>query len=370
MAIVPNKRTSGDITDQYYDPAKVVVGNYSDTTGGSGRGAPATYGTPTYTPYYSDTTGGSGRGAPATYGTHTLNGIPISDHSTKADLEQLANQPSLIDAILAEDHSPNTPTQAELMADPSLMTPEMFAAQNNYGGFQSTGGGGTGGGTGRGIAEDSITKLSEARAPRGLDFSNLFGTTGFDPETGQFTSQVSPEFQKFQEGLMGQLVGAQQQYTEFDPERYAQTYIDAVMQPRDIQRKQREQTALSRMIAGGTLGQSARARAEEQIATQQKLEDVQTKFMGQQYGAQEQDRLAQNLAGMFGLTSQVAAQQFAPQQAALAAVPLLQEIYSFPEEPQFQYDLFQKQLASQKSANSSGLFGDIFKAFIPHLPIG
>ncbi len=367
MAFVPNKRTSGDITDQYYDPAKVVVGNYSDTTGGSGRGAPATYGTPTYTPYYSDTTGGSGRGAPATYGTHTLNGIPISDHSTKADLEQLANQPSLIEAILAGDYSPNTPTQAELMADPSLMTPEMFAAQNNYGGFQNTGGGETGGGTGRGIAEDSITKLSEARAPRGLDFSNLFGTTGFDPETGQFTSQVSPEFQKFQEGLMGQLVGAQQQYTEFDPERYAQTYIDAVMQPRDIQRKQQEQTALSRMIAGGKLGGSAQARAQQQLATQQSLEDVQTKFMGQQYGAQEQQRLLGNVGGLFGLAGDVAAQQFAPQQAALAAVPLLQEIYSFPEEPQFQHDLFQKQLEAQKSANSSGLFGDMFSALVPYI---
>jgi len=265
-------------------------------------------------------------------------------------------------------------SQAELMANPTLAAQheqqvlDQMVADSR--GRSSGGGSSDVSATSTGSGSNAVDALSEARAPRGLDFSNLFGTTGFDPETGQFTSQVSPEFQKFQEGLMGQLVGAQQQYTEFDPERYAQTYIDAVMQPRDIQRKQQEQTALSRMIAGGKLGGSAQARAQQQLATQESLEDVQTKFMGQQYGAQEQQRLLGNVGGLFGLAGDVAAQQFAPQQAALAAVPLLQEIYSFPEEPQFQYDLFQKQLASQKSANSSGLFGDIFKAFIPHLPIG
>lgn len=274
------------------------------------------------------------------------------------------------------DRSPDSPSQAALMADPTLAKAheqkvlQQLVSQQRAGG---SAGGGTGGG-GSNVSTSSaaggssaVDALSAARQPRGTAFSNLFGSTVWNPETGQFDTTESEQFQQFQTGLMGQLVGAQQEYADFDPQAYAQTYIDAVTQPRDVQRAEQEQTALSRMIAGGKLGASSQARAMEQLASQQKLEDVQTQFMGQQYGAQEEQRLLGNIGTMFGTAGNVAAQQFAPQQAALSAVPIGQEIMSFPEEPQFQWETFQQQLAAQKAANSAQTSAGLFGAIIPHL---
>ena len=65
--------------------------------------------------------------------------------------------------------------------------------------------------------------------------------------------------------------------------------------------------------------------------------------------------------------SQVANQQFQPQQQALGAVPLLQEIYSFPEEPAFQQSLAQQALKAQRGANNTGMFGSIFGAMAPNI---
>ena len=72
-----------------------------------------------------------------------------------------------------------------------------------------------------------------------------------------------------------------------------------------------------------------------------------------------QDRMLRNQAGMFGLTSQVANQQFLPQQQAMAAVPMLQEIYGFAQEPQFQESLAQQGIAAQQSANSTQNWWDL-----------
>jgi hypothetical protein len=66
-----------------------------------------------------------------------------------------------------------------------------------------------------------------------------------------------------------------------------------------------------------------------------------------------QDRMLRNQAGMFGLTSQVAADQFKPQQQALGSVPMLQQIYGFAQEPQFQQGLAEQGISAQQSANNT-----------------
>jgi len=104
-----------------------------------------------------------------------------------------------------------------------------------------------------------------------------------------------------------------------------------------------------------------------QLESAQENQRFQEGVQAQQYGQQQQQQMLANQAGLFGLAGQVAQQQFQPQQQALGAVPLLQEIYSFPEEPAFQQSLAQQALNAQKSANQSGLFGDIFGMIAPKL---
>ena len=94
--------------------------------------------------YRTESVGEAGRGG--TYVDTTpvrvesvVNGVPVTDISTDASSAVYENQPSLLDAIMDSDLSPETPSQAELMADPSLMTDEAWAWQ------QSQGGGSTGG---------------------------------------------------------------------------------------------------------------------------------------------------------------------------------------------------------------------------------
>ena len=249
--------------------------------------------------------------------------------------------------------------------------PNTKAAGDSFG--QSTGSGYSGGSTGGAFAQqpisnqgDAVSRLQAARQPRGLTFSNLFGSTGFDPETGQFTTTESPEYAQFQQGLLGQLQGAQSAYQSFNPQDAAAEYLQGVNALREPLREQQTQSALSRLVQSGKLGATAGTQALAQLESAQENQRFQEGVQAQQYGQQQQQQMLANQAGLFGLAGQVAQQQFQPQQQALGAVPLLQEIYSFPEEPAFQQSLAQQALNAQKSANQSGLFGSIFKAIAPH----
>jgi|AOAMet1_04_M0_20_1038515.scaffolds.fasta_scaffold08736_2 hypothetical protein len=68
-----------------------------------------------------------------------VNGVPVTDISTGASSAVYENQPSIWDAIIGSDLSPETPSQEELMADPSLMTDDMWGWQHSQG-VGSTGG--------------------------------------------------------------------------------------------------------------------------------------------------------------------------------------------------------------------------------------
>jgi hypothetical protein len=294
-----------------------------------------------------------------------------NDLSTQADQQQLNNQPSFWEALMASDKSPNTPTQAQLMADPSLMTPAMFAQQQAAGGVTSSTGGAGGPmvntptvGEGQG---DAVSRLQEARQPRGLTFSNLFGSTRFDPETGEFIQMDDDQFKQFQTGLLGQLTSAQEAFQSFNPQDAASEYLRGVNAIREPLREQQTQSALSRLIQSGRLGASSGTRALAQLEREQESQRFTEGVQATQFGQEQQQQLMANQAGLFGLAQNVAQQQFGGQQSALGAVPLLQEIYSFPEEPAFQRDLAQMGIDAQKSATNTGLFGDIFGMVAPKL---
>lgn len=235
-------------------------------------------------------------------------------------------------------------------------------------GYGGAGGANAGGTTANvGPQGDAVSRLQAARQPRGLTFSNLFGSTGFDPETGQFTTTESPEYAQFQQGLLGQLQGAQSAYQSFNPQDAAAEYLQGVNAIREPLRQGQTQSALSRLVQSGKLGATAGTQAMAQLESAQENQRFQEGVQAQQYGQQQQQQMLANQAGLFGLASQVAQQQFQPQQQALGAVPLLQEIYSFPEEPAFQQSLAQQALDAQRSANNTGMFGSIFGAIAPHI---
>lgn len=204
-----------------------------------------------------------------------------------------------------------------------------------------------------GYTGDAVNQLSQARSPRGMEFSNIYGTTQFDPLTGQFTEQAAPEYQQFQQGLLGQLQGSQDAYQSFDPQDAASEYLRGVNAIREPLREQQTQSALSRLIQSGKLGATAGTQALAQLETEQENQRFQEGVQATQYGSAMQDRMLRNQAGMFGLTQNVADQQFKPQQQALGSVPMLQQIYGFAQEPQFQQGLAEQGIAAQQSANNT-----------------
>ena len=210
----------------------------------------------------------------------------------------------------------------------------------------------------------AVDALSAARAPRTTTFGNVFGSTGWDPETGQFIQETSPEAASMTSGLWGQMQGVQQQLSDFDVGSAADTYLQAVMAPLAGQRAQQDQTTLSRMIASGKLGASGSARAMAEQETQRGLEDLQASAFARQQALGEQSSLMSQQQALQGLLTGVAGQQFAGQQAALEAVPLGQEIMSFPEEPQFQESMFQQQLAAQQDANRASTSASMWSALL------
>ena len=224
--------------------------------------------------------------------------------------------------------------------------------------------GGTGGTTGTGGAftgtmfngeytGDAVNQLSQARSPRSMDFDSIYGTTSFNPATGQFDQQTSPEYNQFQQGLLGQLQGSQDAYQSFDPQDAASEYLRGVNALREPMREQQTDSKLSRLIQSGKLGSTVGTQALAQLETEQESQRFQEAMQAQQYGTQMQDRMLRNQAGMFGLTSQVAAEQFKPQQQALGSVPMLQQIYGFAQEPQFQQGLAEQGIGAQQSANNT-----------------
>ena len=204
-----------------------------------------------------------------------------------------------------------------------------------------------------GYTGDAVNQLSQARSPRGMEFGNIYGTTQFDPLTGQFTEQAAPEYQQFQQGLLGQLQGSQDAYQSFDPQDAASEYLRGVNAIREPLREQQTQSALSRLIQSGKLGATAGTQALAQLETEQENQRFQEGVQATQYGEAAQDRMLRNQAGMFGLTQNVADQQFKPQQQALGSVPMLQQIYGFAQEPQFQQGLAEQGIAAQQSANNT-----------------
>jgi len=308
------------------------------------------------------------RGGNRGNGGNQNNRVPVSSLSN-SNASPFVEQ-SLWDAFVATDKSPNTPSQAELRADPSLMTPEMFAFQQAQGGGASFlsgsaggGGGGSygGGGYGGQGGGSAVDRLSAARAPKGLTFSNLFGSTGYNPETGQFDQEDNEQFASFQKGLMGQLQSSQEAYQSFNPQDAASEYLRGVNAIREPLREGQTQSSLSRLIQSGKLGATAGTQALAQLESEQENQRFQEGVQATQYGAQQQDRLLQTQNNLFGLAQGVAGQQFAGQQQALGAVPLLQEINSFAEEPRFQQQLAQMGIDAQSDANDAGMWGDIFK---------
>ena len=118
------------------------------------------------------------------------------------------------------------------------------------------------------------------------------------------------------------------------------------------------------MIASGKLGASGSARAIAEQETQRGLEDLQASAFARQQALGEQSNLMSQQQALQGLLTGVAGQQFAGQQAALEAVPLGQEIMSFPEEPQFQESMFQQQLAAQQDANRASTSASMWSALL------
>ena len=200
---------------------------------------------------------------------------------------------------------------------------------------------------------DAVNQLSQARSPRSMDFNSIYGTTSFNPATGQFDQQTSPEYNQFQQGLLGQLQGSQDAYQSFDPQDAASEYLRGVNALREPMREQQTDSKLSRLIQSGKLGSTVGTQALAQLETEQESQRFQEAMQAQQYGTQMQDRMLRNQAGMFGLTSQVAAEQFKPQQQALGSVPMLQQIYGFAQEPQFQQGLAEQGISAQQSANNT-----------------
>tara|TARA_R110000796_G_scaffold37684_2_gene94927 strand:+ start:4219 stop:6273 length:2055 start_codon:yes stop_codon:yes gene_type:complete len=205
-----------------------------------------------------------------------------------------------------------------------------------------------------GVEGDPTSQLAASRNPQGLTFNNLFGSTRYDPDTGQFSQSESPEYANFQTGLLGQLQSAQNAYQSFDPTDAASEYLAGVNAIREPLREQQTQSALSRLVQSGKLGATAGTRALAQLETEQENQRFQEGVQAQQYGNQMQDRMLKNQAGLFGLGQNVASQQFGSQQAALGSVPLLQEINSFNREPAFQQALADKGIGAQSSANKWG----------------
>lgn len=210
-----------------------------------------------------------------------------------------------------------------------------------------------------GYTGSAVDQLSQARAPRGMAIDSIYGSTRFNPLTGQMDTTTAPEYEQFQQGLLGQLQGSQEAYQSFDPQDAASEYLRGVNAIREPLRQGQEQTALSRLVQSGKLGSTAGTQALAQLASEQENQRFQEGVQATQYGADMQDRMLRNQAGMFGLTSQVANQQFLPQQQAMAAVPMLQEIYGFAQEPQFQESLAQQGIAAQQSANSTQNWWDL-----------
>tara|TARA_R110000751_G_C13793192_1_gene482467 strand:+ start:3088 stop:4137 length:1050 start_codon:yes stop_codon:yes gene_type:complete len=252
------------------------------------------------------------------------------------------------------------PQQRQAAGLPPLPQGSPSGQGNGNGSSGSNGSGGNGG-------SDPISRLAEARAPRGLTFSNLFGSTGYNPETGQFDQTDSDEYAQFQQGLLGQLQSSQEAYQNFNPQDAASEYLRGVNAIREPLRAGQTQSALSRLVQSGKLGATAGTQALAQLESEQENQRFQEGVQATQYGTQMQDRMLQNQAGLFGLAGNVAQQQFAGQQQALGAVPLLQEINSFAEEPAFQRDLAQMSIDAQGDANDMGLFGDIFKTVSPYI---
>ena len=203
-----------------------------------------------------------------------------------------------------------------------------------------------------GVEGDPTSQLAASRNPQGLTFNNLFGSTRYDPDTGQFSQSESPEYANFQTGLLGQLQSAQNAYQSFDPTDAASEYLAGVNAIREPLREQQTQSALSRLVQSGKLGATAGTRALAQLETEQENQRFQEGVQAQQYGNQMQDRMLKNQAGLFGLGQNVASQQFGSQQAALGSVPVLQEINSFNREPAFQQALADKGISAQGSSNA------------------
>ena len=276
---------------------------------------------------------------------------------------------SFFDPNSGVDRSPNTPSQAELMANPELArrTEQMLLAdmvkdsrsRTASGRSSSTSGGGGVGST----TTDAMTPAeaySEAIRPRDVTYSNIFGTTVFDPETGAISTEAADPFRQFTTGLMGQLSGAMEAYQQFDPTAQAQRYIDAVTAGQAEERALQDQTSLSRLIASGELGRSAQARAARKVDEARYLQDLQTQFAAQNFAEQQRQQQLGTIGGLFGLAGGVAQQQFAPYQIALETVPTLQEIYGAPQEPLFQEGMFEKQLEATRQANKAQQSSDLF----------
>jgi hypothetical protein len=264
------------------------------------------------------------------------------------------------DTVQDRNAAPNTKTETDAFGQYTGGTGTVGA------GGAGSGSGGTGGTVGEGQG-DPVSRLSEARQPRGLTFSNLFGSTRFDPETGEFIQMDDDQFKQFQTGLLGQLTSAQEAFQSFNPQDAASEYLRGVNAIREPLREQQTQSALSRLIQSGRLGASSGTRALAQLEREQESQRFTEGVQATQFGQEQQQQLMANQAGLFGLAQNVAQQQFGGQQSALGAVPLLQEIYSFPEEPAFQRDLAQMVIDAQKSATNTGLFGDIFGMVAPKL---
>ena len=290
--------------------------------------------------------------------TELANTIPSGIWNKMSEEEQ--NQMAR-DTVQERNGAPNTKTGTDAFGQ-STGT----GAGGGGAGTGSNGSGGNGSG-GSGSGSDAVSRLAEARAPRGLTFSNLFGSNRFDPETGEFIQMDNDQFKQFQTGLLGQLQSSQDAYQSFNPQDAAAEYLRGVNAISEPLREGKTQSALSRLIQSGQLGATAGTQALAQLETEQKNQRFQEGVAATQYGTDMQDRMLQNQAGLFGLAQNVAQQQFGGQQQALGAVPLLQEIFSFAEEPAFQRDLAQMGIDAQGDANNMGLFGDIFKTVSPYI---
>ena len=300
--------------------------------------------------------------AKANYASMEASGHPSSqwDQMSRQEKVQAARSQQMKEQLPhAFIGSPTTDAQRAAVANGTV---------NPTGGLVGSGGNGSQGANSEanqeGAGGDAVSRLAAARAPRGLTFSNLFGSTGYNPETGQFEQTDSDEYAQFQQGLLGQMQSSQEAYQNFNPQDAASEYLRGVNAIREPLRAGQTQSALSRLVQSGKLGATAGTQALAQLESEQENQRFQEGVQATQYGTQMQDRMLQNQAGLFGLAGNVAQQQFAGQQQALGAVPLLQEINSFAEEPAFQRDLAQMGIDAQKSANNTSMFGDIFKTII------